>query len=115
MTRVPEDRQEEFQAEQQEVYMALAGSLVGQLPEDWFAARLELSVTPEGLGHSISDPDGSRDIITPSDDLYAATLRLQQLFQNYECMFRTAVFDVSWDDTEENRCSSVEYTYDQET
>jgi len=53
------------------------------------------------MAHSTSNPDGCRGVVTPSDYLYAATLRLQELFLQYECMFRSAVFDFWWDDTDE--------------
>ena len=67
------------------------------------------------MAHSTSNPDGCRGVVTPSDYLYAATLRLQELFLQYECMFRSAVFDFWWDDTDEAWRFAVEYSYDQET
>lgn len=62
---------------------ALGSGLIAATPETWSRALLTLTPTMEGgrvaLALEISNPDGLRDLVRPTDDLLEASARFHAL------------------------------------
>lgn len=111
MKIIPDDKQEEFQGRQQEIYPKLALELINLIPQEWYSAVLELNKSKEGMGHSIYSDEGYTNVIVPSMELYEQTRKLELLFKEYGPVWENADFKVSWDDANEDWKYSVEYMY----
>jgi len=73
--------------------------LIAATPEWWKSADLELEYSlageTEGLAHEISSPEGHKDNVEPTEDLYSATLRLVDLFKRFGRVWRKATYTVT--------------------
>ena len=91
-----------LQSEQTPILNAIGSALIAATPEHWKSVTLELVATQPttltvGLVHTITSPEGHRDLITPTEDLMAATTELQCLCERYGRPFARIVFEVSCD------------------
>ena len=77
----------------------IADALIEATPECWCAARLEVSIREEdgvvGMPHTISSPEGRREVVAPTDEIMAATFELRELFRQHGRSWRRLVFDVT--------------------
>jgi hypothetical protein len=82
----------------------IAKELIALTPEHWRSVRLRLvrkTVPPEagvigqGIAHSISSPEGHREVVMPGDDLFARTHALDTLFRQYGAEWLVAEYVVS--------------------
>lgn len=94
-----------LQQRQYPIDLEIAQEVIAITPEWWRSAVLELAATtaPDGteaLSHSISSPDGHRDVVIPTDELFAATRSLVMLFREYGTMWKRATYTVRLDDAE---------------
>lgn len=92
--RIPEAEQAEFQRQQAEIYREIARELIASTPEHWDSAVLELSVSEEGIGHSICSDEEHIDAVVPSMELFGHVRQLELLFLRYECLWKVATFRV---------------------
>jgi hypothetical protein len=88
--------------EQTEILTAMARALISATPEQWNSALLELTTSrptakTTGLSHTISSPEGHRDIVVATDELLQETSRLQILHERKGNMFVRVAFSVSKD------------------
>jgi hypothetical protein len=90
-----------LQEEQKPIDIEIVNSLIGCTPELWQAAELiiekikQVENGPGGLLHQITNPEGSRDLVSPSEDLYLATRRLEMLFSKHGISYFKAVYLVT--------------------
>ena len=73
--------------------------MVQSVPEEWNRIVLELTrphaETRVGdLVHALSSPEGFPPVM-PLEELFAATLRLDELFQSYGAVFTCATYEVT--------------------
>ena len=90
-----------FQQEETPIDREIAGALANLMPEDWDAIRLvlrRLPFDPSGLAHSIQSPEGHTEVVEPDDELYAATLKLEQLFARHGKQFKSARYELEYND-----------------
>ncbi len=76
---------------------AIVNALIEATPEWWNAAQLEVvhSERPsgvEGFAHTITSPEGHRDIVSATDELTDATLRLADLFRSHGKIWTKVVY-----------------------
>jgi hypothetical protein len=104
---------EEFLIQQGDILKALAHALVNATPETWDEATLELEVGDEGLGHTITSAAHRDEIVTATDDVFAQTMALQDLFESRGQSFRTAEIRVYREDRDgvENWKFKVKFAY----
>jgi hypothetical protein len=79
------------------VLKAIGNALIAVTPEHWKSATLELLATQAttlmvGLVHTITTPEGHRDLIAPTEELMAATARLQSCVNATEGRSRELYF-----------------------
>jgi hypothetical protein len=76
----------------------IATALIEATPASWENARLEVEAKDElgllGMAHTISSPDGQREIVTPTEEIFAATYELRELFKQHGRAWRRLVFDI---------------------
>ena len=81
--------------------MRLANALIAATPESWPSAILELVVTPTGLGsgleHCIYNPDFPRDFVTPTDEIYSATIDLETVCSKHGDSWTRCIFSIQQD------------------
>ena len=99
---IPEEKQNQITTN-------IVSALTDNIPKHWSSALLELSVGDEGIRHFIKNLDDEKDEVLPSARLYAETKKLELLFQEYECMWETAIFEVFWQEEIEDWRFSVDY------
>lgn len=91
-----------LQDEETPIDQEIVNELVGLVPEAWNRVVLEVKYSVdergEGFEHSISNPDGHRDLVEPSDAIYAATWELQELFRKYGGSWTRVTYRVSIED-----------------
>src|SRR4051812_31148930 len=91
---VPEERQGPL-------HVAIINELIALTPEWWNAAILTVGFTCEGniesMPHQISNPEGHREPITPSDQLFALTRQLLQLCQEFGQPWKQVLYEASLD------------------
>lgn len=82
---------------------ALANSLIEATPDTWNQALVEVQRWDEdGREHMtvvISSPDGRHEIITPTDDIYAALYSLSDLLRERGSVWRSLTCTVALDDS----------------
>jgi hypothetical protein len=76
--------------------------LIAATPETWASAELLLEVTntsqaTEGMAHSISSPEGQRDLVVPTGELMDATFDLLLTCRRHDKSFRALTFTVQSD------------------
>lgn len=91
-----------LQDEETPIDQEIVNELVSLAPEAWTRVVLEVKYSVdergEGFEHSISNPDGHRDLVEPSDAIYAATWELQELFRKYGGSWTRVTYRVSIED-----------------
>lgn len=69
----------------------IADALVVATPESWQQAAMSVARVEEGkyekLNISISSPEGRKEIITPTEEIYAGLYKLSDLFREYRTMW----------------------------
>src|SRR5437762_13708075 len=80
---------------------AMARALVEVIPESWEAAELEITRSEQGdqeptFKHVISSPEGHRDMIMPSDDIFEAAFKLGDLFAEHGKPWKRVVYRVNY-------------------
>ncbi|MBI3860929.1 MAG: hypothetical protein HY290_03445, partial [Planctomycetia bacterium] len=83
-----------LQQEETAIDQEIVNEIVALTPETWRRAVLEVEYSSDELGegfdHVIYNPDGLRELVEPSESIYSATLRLQQLFRKYDGYWKKA-------------------------
>ena len=91
-----------LQDEQTPIDREIVTALVELLPEAWDRPVLEVEYAlddrGERFGHTIFNPDGQRDLVDPSDVIYDATFRLQQLFRQHNGVWTKVRYEIAIDD-----------------
>jgi hypothetical protein len=76
-----------LQDEETPIDREIVNAIVALAPATWDRAVLEVEYSVddhvEGFDHVLYNPDGERDLVEPTDMIYDATLRLQELFRKY--------------------------------
>jgi hypothetical protein len=92
-----------LQEQQTPIFQRMAIALLRATPEHWNTAILELrppsTQDPStgievAYGHSIYSPEFSRELISPTDELYAATYELYSLSKRVGDHFKRLLFRV---------------------
>lgn len=78
---------------------AIVNSLIEATPEWWKSAVLEVDYRPrkggiEGYAHTISSPEGHRDVIHATDEMCSLTYQLAQLFREYGRQWVKVVYKI---------------------
>lgn len=73
--------------------------LVAATPDWWKEAQLEVTRHnhPDGvvgLAHTISSPEGHKEIVSPTDELLDATYRLATLFETHGKTWKRVVYTI---------------------
>jgi hypothetical protein len=76
----------------------IASALIEATPGSWERARLEVEANDEAgvlrMPHTISSPDGQREIVAATEEICAATFELRELFKQHGRAWRRLVFDI---------------------
>jgi hypothetical protein len=88
-----------LQEQQAPIDRAIAEAMVQSVPEHWNRIVLELTRPTDGTGighlnHALSSPEGYPSV-TPVEELFSATYRLDELFQRHRAVFTRAVYEVT--------------------
>ena len=104
---------DEFFSQQGLILNQLTHALVEATPECWNEAKLELEASDEGLGHVITSTENPDAIVTPTDEIFAQTMALQDLFISKSRPFKTATIQILRRDRDglESWKLKVAYTY----
>ncbi len=104
---------------QEPIHAGIASELVSLSPEHWDSVHLELErkpypeglgVTGEGVAHSIKGPDGCKEILLPTPELFVFTRQLELAFQEHGSEWRKVEYRV-WYESGEWRWE-VHFQYD---
>jgi hypothetical protein len=70
-------------------------TLIHLIPEHWNSVVLTLGVPEHGLGkglsHTISSPEGHKDVVMPSMEVFAATRKLEMGWIERQSTFKKAI------------------------
>lgn len=88
----------EIQKEQPSFDRAVCDAMVASTPDEWSVIvltleRLEGATAIGELSHSLTNAEGD-GLASPSDSLYEATYRLDELFHRHSKPFRRAIYRV---------------------
>jgi hypothetical protein len=87
---VPNERQEQL-------HTAIVNELIALTPEWWNSALLKVSVVDrkgiQSMSHEITSPQGHRELISPSDELFALTRQLFLLFQEFGQRWKQVTYE----------------------
>lgn len=88
-----------LQNQQGPIDEAIVNGLIAATPEWWSAAKLEVEWRPrdggvEGYAHTITSPEGHRDLVEATDEICAETLRLAELFRRCGKQWTRVVYSV---------------------
>jgi hypothetical protein len=76
-----------LQDEESPIDQEIVNEIAELIPESWYRAVLDVEYSTSDRGeifdHTIYNPDGRSELVEPSDLLYDATSRLQQLFRKH--------------------------------
>lgn len=76
-------------------------TLIRLLPPHWNAVALSLDVPDHGLGkgltHSIKSPEGHRDVVMPTMEVFAATRKLELGWVERKGTFKRAIISAQRD------------------
>jgi hypothetical protein len=94
---------------------AVINALIGALPPTWTKAVLRLERRThadgsEGCLHAISSPEGFRDIVEPTTELYDATCALSSVFAKHGRSWKIASIQVG-EDSAGNWDYEIGYVY----
>ena len=78
---------------------AIVDQLVQATPEWWKSAILEVTRSTkaddiEGFAHLITSPDGHRDLVQATDEIFELTLQLADLFTKFGKPWRKVVYSI---------------------
>src|SRR4051812_11916992 len=77
----------------------IASALIEATPKTWRKARLEVEAKEEdgtqGMSHTISNPEGRRELVVATDEITDATFELRELFRRHGKAWRRLVFEVT--------------------
>jgi hypothetical protein len=84
---------------QEQLYSAIASELIELTPETWQAAVLDVAADRSragafGMTHSIRSPEGHREPIVPSDELFDMTHSLLKFFEEFGQPWTRMTFSV---------------------
>jgi hypothetical protein len=83
------------------IHTAIVNELIALKPEWWNAVTLTVGVaTPDGIQsmpHEITSPEGHREPITSSEQLFDLTRQLFRLFQECGQPWKQVMYEVSLD------------------
>jgi hypothetical protein len=83
------------------IHTAIVNELIALTPSWWHAVTLTVRFASDGgiqsIPHEISSPEGHREPITPSDQLFAATRQLFLLFQEFGQSWKQVIYEASLD------------------
>lgn len=95
-----------LQDEEAAIDQEIVNELIALTPEWWRAATLEVTYSTDGgvlrLAHVISSPEGHREIVDLSGELFDATYRLGRLFEQHGRHWKSVLYciqleqDGSW-------------------
>lgn len=79
---------------------AIVNELIRATPEWWRSAVLEITRANkannvEGFAHVITSPEGHRDVVGATDDIFAATFQLADLFAKFGKPWRKVIYSVN--------------------
>jgi hypothetical protein len=79
---------------------AIVNGLIEATPESWKTIKLEIEWRPkqngtEGFAHTITSPEGHRDIIPTSEMIYQQTFLLANLFKKHSKQWCKATYTAS--------------------
>jgi hypothetical protein len=87
-----------LQQEESPIDHEIVNELVALTPETWRRVALEVEYSSgehgKAFAHTIFNPDGLRDVVEPSELIYSATFRLQQVFRKYGGFWKKALYIV---------------------
>jgi hypothetical protein len=93
------DRDRKLQQAETPIDQAIVNELIALTPEWWKTALLEVTHSSEAgiekMSHIISSPEGHRDIVTASDELFQATYNLATLFKKNGSIWKKATYRAS--------------------
>src|ERR1035437_4952873 len=78
---------------------AIVDHLVQATPEWWKAAALEVTRSTkangiEGFAHAITSPEGHRDIVQATDEIFQLTIQLADLFNRFGTSWKKVVYSI---------------------
>lgn len=95
------DKPSMLEERQGPLHIAIVNALIALTPEWWNAATLAVGFACEGsvqsMPHDIRSPEGHREPITPSDELFDLTRQLFQLFQEFGQPWKQVLYEASLD------------------
>jgi len=76
------------------IVQEICATLIRIIPPNWNSVALILDVPPHGLGkglsHSISSPEGHKDVVMPTMEVFAATRKLELGWVERKSTFKRA-------------------------
>ena len=94
----------ELQEREGPIDREIVKALISVIPETWRSLVLEVVDTSEAgiekYAHSISSPEGHKDIVVTPEEIFPATLRLARLFTEQGHRWRRVTYTVSEQDDE---------------
>lgn len=77
----------------------IVNRLIEATPEWWRAAVLEIEWSPEENGlesfkHTITSPEGHRDLVQSTSEIHTATFRLSDLFRQHGKQWKKVVYSI---------------------
>lgn len=89
-----------LQVEEGPIDLEIVGELIAATPESWKRAILDVRRRTEPpniekFEHEISNPDGLRDLVEPTEKTYEAIFRLADLFKKYGRCWKTVRYSIS--------------------
>lgn len=82
------------------IHAAIANELIGITPDTWDVIEYRVEHKPQSdghftIGHTILSPDGHRDLIAPSDLLFAEAKKLFDVFAAHGEVWKRTTYLVS--------------------
>ena len=89
-----------LQEKQEFIDREIVKGLIEATPQWWNSVVLEIEHLAliggiEKYSHIITSPEKHRDVVEPTEQIYAATIELADLFKKYGRQWRKAVYTVS--------------------
>ena len=83
------------------LHTAIVNELIALTPESWSAAMLTVGFASEegmqSMDHEIRSPEGHRELINPSDELFDLTHQLFLLFQEFGQPWKQVMYEANLD------------------
>ena len=78
---------------------AIVNGLIEATPDWWRAAVLEIAWSQnenglEGFLHTISSPEGHRDLVQTTDAIHEATFKLSDLFRQHGKQWKKVIYSI---------------------